>query len=300
MQAQNTNPGLSLLVRIFFGVVALVLIVGIALFFVPELVTRRWPWALTPFNTRFLGAFYLAELAVVLVQLRVNRWSPGRLALPLALAFTGLVSLVSLLYLNQFDFQHRAVWTWFIIYLGSALVSALFLWQYRRQPIPEIAWPTSFNQRTYLQIEAILLGLYGLGLLLAPALFSAFWPWKLDNFHGQLYSAIFTTGALGVWLLSRRAAAVEYLAVGLAQLVQGLFAILGLSIVDMAVHKLNWAGPGTWLWIGLFALIFASGLSKIRLAQMMNLSAKVRSVSPFSNNLHRHSQANGVHHHHEA
>lgn len=300
MQAQNTNPGLSLLVRIFFGVVALVLIVGIALFFAPELVTRRWPWALTPFNTRFLGAFYLAELAVVLVQLRLNRWSPGRLTLPMALAFTGLVSLVSLLSLDQFDFQRRAVWTWFIVYLGSALVSALFLWQYRRQPTPEIARPTSSTRRIYLQVEAAALGLYGLGLLLAPALFSAFWPWKLDNFHGQLYSAIFTTGALGVWLLSRRAAAVEYLAVGLAQIVQGLFAIVGLIIVDMAVHKLNWAGPGTWLWLGLFALIFASGLSKIRLAQTMKLPVKVRSVSPFSNNFHPSTQTNGGHHHHEA
>lgn len=283
---QNTNPPLSPWPRIFFGIVALVLMVGVALFFVPELVTKRWPWALTPFNTRFLGAFYLAELAVVLVQLRVNRWSPGRLSLPMALAFTGLVSLVSLFYPDQFNFQRRVVWTWFIIYLGSALISALFLWQYRRWSIPEIAWPTSSGQRAYLQVETAALGLYGLGLLLAPALFSAFWPWKLDNFHGQLYSAIFTTGALGVWLLSHRAAAVEFVAVGVAQMTQGLFAILGLIIVDMAVHKLNWAGPGTWLWIGLFVLIFASGLSKIRLAQTMKLPVRVRSVSPFSPNAH--------------
>lgn len=298
MPTQYTNPTLSVWVRIFFGIVAVVLMVGICLFFAPEWVVKRWPWALTPFNTRFLGAFYLAELAMVLVQLWVNRWSPGRLSLPMALAFTGLVSLVSLFYPDQFNFQRRAVWTWFIIYFGSALISALFLWQYRRWPIPEIAWSTFSTQRLYLQSEAAALGLYGLGLLVAPALFSAFWPWKLDNFHGQLYSAIFTTGALGVWLLSRRAAAVEFVAVGVAQMVQGFFAIVGLIIVDAAVHKLDWAGPGTWLWIGLFALIFASGLNKIRLALTMKLPVRISSTSPFFNNFQSHTQqANGIHHH---
>ena len=34
-------------------------------------------------------------------------------------------------------------------------------------------------------------GLYGLGMLLTPTTFSAFCPWKLDDFRGQMYGALF-------------------------------------------------------------------------------------------------------------
>ena len=35
-----------------------------------------------------------------------------------------------------------------------------------------------------LLILALVLGLYGLGLFLLPALFGAFWPWSVDSFNG--------------------------------------------------------------------------------------------------------------------
>ena len=59
--------------------------------------------------------------------------------------------------------------------MGSAVISAAFLWYYRHLLArPTTAPPAPW--RTYLRVQATALGLYGLGLLLAPALFSAFWP----------------------------------------------------------------------------------------------------------------------------
>jgi hypothetical protein len=282
MQAQNPNPSLSLGVRIFFGAVALVLMVGVALFFAPELVARRWPWPLTPFNTRFLGAFYSAELITVVVMLAVNRLAPGRLMFWMALVFTLIVSIVSLLYFGQFNPQRRITWTWFILYIGSALISALFLWWYRHRPLPGSAVPPSGLRRLYLQVEGALLGGYGLGLLLAPALFSAFWPWKIDDFHGQLYSAIFLTGAVAMFILSRAVTPVELLTMGLTQITLGLFAVTGTVIVDASVHKIVWSLSGTWVWLGMFALLFITGLGKLwwflESRRQANLNS---SVSPY-------------------
>jgi hypothetical protein len=107
------------------------------------------------------------------------------------------------------------------------------------------------------------LGGYGLGLLLAPALFSAFWPWTIDDFHGQIYSAIFLTGAVAMFILSRAVAPVELLTVGLTQITLGLFAIAGMIIVDASVHKIGWSLPGTWMWLGMFALLVITGLGKL-------------------------------------
>lgn len=263
MRLNNQNPSLSPLVRVFFGVVALVLTIGLVLFFAPDLVARRWPWPLTPFNTRFLGAFYSAEMMTIMVMLGVNRWAPGRLVFWMALVFTVIVSIVSLLYFGQFNPQRRATWTWFILYIGSALISAFFLWWYGRWSVPGSAVPPSGLGRIYLQVEGALLGGYGLGLLLAPAIFSTFWPWKIDDFHGQIYSAIFLTGAVGTFILSRTAAPVELLTMGLTQVTLGLLAIVGMIMVDASVHKIGWSLPGTWVWLGLFALLFIAGLGKL-------------------------------------
>ena len=108
-----------------------------------------------------------------------------------------------------------------------------------------------------------MLGLYGLGLLLAPATFSAFWPWRLDSFHGQMYSAVFLTGVVTSATLYRAAAPIELFTAGLSQALLGGLAILGLIVVDAAVHRVNWSAPGTWLWLGAFAVIALAGAAMV-------------------------------------
>lgn len=259
---QTTDPCLSPLVRLFAIVVALVLTIGIGLFFVPELISPRWPWQLSPFNTRFLGAFYLAEMMGVLMLVVINRWAPGRLALPLALIFATVVSVASIAHLDQFDPHRRATWGWFILYIGAAVISAYFVWRYRNLP-PADPTPTPRKWGPYLLVQGSIVGLYGVGLFAVPSTFSAFWPWPIDSFHAQVYSSIFVTNAAGALILSRAAAPAEWLTLGLAQAVFGLFAILGVVIVDATAHRVDWALPGTWLWVGAFAALCLAGLAMI-------------------------------------
>ncbi len=165
--AGASNPALTPYLRLFSAVVVLVLLVGAGLFFAPGLIQPRWPWSLTPFNTRFLGAFYTAELVMMGLLLAVNRWAPARVVLPMAFLFTALVTAASLLSLDRFDLQRPIARAWFVVYLGALLGSAGFLWRYRAlAPVeprsPPLLW------RAYLSVQAGGFTLYGLGLLLAP------------------------------------------------------------------------------------------------------------------------------------
>ncbi|ESW64388.1 hypothetical protein X769_17025 [Mesorhizobium sp. LSJC268A00] len=256
------NPPFPAALRLFSAGVIIVLIVGAGLFFAPALVKPRWPWAVTPFNARFLGGFYTAEMAVMAALLVWNRWSPGRLVLVMAFIFTVIVSAASFINLGYFNFERKAPWLWFLVYLASAAVSGLFLWRARARPsakgvILNPAW------RAYLPVEMTILGAYGVGLLLFPLTFGGFWPWPIDAFHAQVYSAIFLAGAGGTYLVWRSAPREELLVLGLAQFLVGLLAVLGLFITDAAVHRIDWTAAGTLCWLALFGWIGISGILKL-------------------------------------
>ncbi|WP_246681054.1 hypothetical protein [Mesorhizobium sp. B2-3-15] len=258
----SNNPPLPASLRLFSAGVIIVLIVGAGLFFAPALVKPRWPWPVTPFSARFLGGFYTAEMAVMAALLFWNRWSPGRLVLVMAFIFTLIVSVVSLINLGYFDFERKAAWLWFLVYLGSVAVSGLFLWRARaRQPAsgvtPSPAW------RSYMLAETAVLCLYGLGMLLFPAMVSSTWPWTVDPFHAQVYSAIFLAGADGTYLIWKSAPREELLVLGLAQFLVGLLSILGLVITDGAVHRIDWTAAATLSWLALFGWIGISGALKL-------------------------------------
>ena len=264
---KNNTSSLPL-VRPFMLIVILVLTAGsFGLYFLPEMTVPLWPWTLPPFHTRFLGAVYLSEFVAVLILLFNNRWAPARLSLPVAVSFTFVVSIASFIHLDQFDFTRRAVWLWFILYIVSFFISAFLLWHYR-QP-PENATPISSLWHTILLIQATLYGLYGLGLFSVPELFGGFWPWKIDAFHGNLYSSVFISGALGNLLVNRSAARIEFLTLGLSQFTLGLFAVLGLFIVDSQVQRVAWTNPGVYLWMLMFAILVITGVGLVGKARTL-------------------------------
>jgi hypothetical protein len=92
---------------------------------------------------------------------------------------------------------------------------------------------------------------------------SSTWPWPVDPFHGQVYSAIFLAGAGGTYLVWRSAPREELLVLGLAQFLVGLLAILGLVITDAEVHRIDWAAINTLCWLALFGWIGISGVFKL-------------------------------------
>src|SRR5207247_9478548 len=109
---------------------------------------------------------------------------------------------------------------------------------------------------------AVAIGVYGVAQLVAPEMTSAFWPWGIDAFHGQLYSAIFLTAAIALFL-SRGAAPIEYFTLCVTYAVLGFFAFLGFVIAAPTAHRVDWANAGTQLWLALFAAILLVGLALI-------------------------------------
>ena len=263
MQSQESNPALPSLFRSVTTVEGFVLaIAGFYPFFFPHRALGDWPWLSGPFNMRFIGAVYLTSLVAVIVVLAVPRWAPGRVALPMLVVFTNLVLLLSLIYIGRFEFDRGGTWAWFVLYIVIP-VSATYYWLRFRHLPPADSTPIPPAWRSYLLAAAAVLGLYGLGLLIAPRTLTDFWPWPIDDLHGRLYSAIFITLAVATLKVSRVAAPVELLLVGLTQFTLGFFSILGLVLADVSENTVEWSALGTWVWVGGFAVLLVAGAALV-------------------------------------
>jgi hypothetical protein len=263
---QNSNDSNSIKTAVPQGLwiamavsVVLLLMVGGTLYFAPSLAQLYWPWKLTPFNTRFLGAMYLSAVLPLLFCIMRPQSAPLRIVLPMFAFFTTFLLLVSCAHISSFHESRTSSHIWFGLYGMDSFVALYFLWSRRQQllrmdSVRSPRWPTIYRA------EAILLGGYGGGLLLAAPLFAPFWPWPLDEFHSHLYSGLFLAGALANWYLSHSASWIERLTLGLTQTVLGGLIGIGMWVVDAKLHRLNWASPSPWIWLTVFGLFCCIGL----------------------------------------
>jgi hypothetical protein len=191
-----------------------------------------------------------------------GRWSPTRPVLWAIFTFTLIVLVVSLFHITRFDLKTAAAWVWFGLYLALPLSAGYHLWLYRSMPTSHLN-TVPRNWRYILRGTSLLLALYGLGLILLPSTFSRLFPWKLDVFHSQLYSATFITGAVILMAVAIVATRAEFLIAGLTEVTFGVFAILGLIIVDDAVKKIDWSAPNTLAWLASMAILALLGTAMI-------------------------------------
>lgn len=254
------NPPISAVLRaVTWLEVAILAWAGGGLLLHPPLVTGVWPWALAPFNQRYLGALYAAALVAAWLQARAGRWSPGRLVTTMIFVFTLVVTIYSFVHLERFDLHRIEAWIWFGLYVGVCVNAGAHLWCYRRISLAGRE-ALAGGQRAGLQVLVAVLGGYGLALLAMPAAASGFWPWSLDAFHAQLYSVTFLTPAAGAALLLAGATPAERRALGLTLAGWGALPVAGLLWVDLAVKRVAWGEPGPWLWLGLFIAMALAGL----------------------------------------
>lgn len=101
-----------------------------------------------------------------------------------------------------------------------------------------------------------------MAILVSPREAAAFWPWPVDAFHGQVYSAMFITPAISALVMAGRAAAIEYLTIGTAHLVAGTLMITGLLFTDASTDAVTWDG-GTWVWVAGFAALAVVGAAMV-------------------------------------
>ena len=267
MASEDRNPPLPSVFRAVTTVEGFVLaIAGFYPFFFPHDALGKWAWISGPFNLRFIGAVYLTSLVAVLIVLAVPRWAPGRVALPMLVVFTNLILLLSIVYVDRFEFDRGGTWAWFALYVVIPASATYYWWRFRSLP-PADPTPVPPAWRSFSVAAAAILGLYGIGLLIAPSTLTDFWPWPIDDFHGRLYSAIFLTLAVAGLMVARVAAPIELFLVGMTQFTLGFFAILGLVFADVSEDTVDWSALGTWVWVGGFAVLLVAGAALVARAR---------------------------------
>ena len=245
--------------KVEFGVLAAA---GISLFFLPDVAQRIWPWPLSPFNARFLGAIYLASLAGVVSLLWVGRRDPAILVVPLILTFTVVVLAVSVLYVDRFAPFTLITAAWFFLYAALPLNAAWYLWR-ARTPGREGTTRLAAAWRALLVGQGVVSGGYGLGLLVAPGAVAGFWPWHVDDFHGRMYSAALLALGLASLICVWRWSPIKLVTLGVIELALGGFAALGLAVVDSSAHRVDWTSAGTLTWLAACLIAVVAGLAMI-------------------------------------
>jgi hypothetical protein len=115
----------------FFAVGFLALWVGFFGFFLPTHVDWALPWLVPPLHARFLGSMYLSGATFMVLSLLASRWDEVRVVLPMIAIWTGMLFIISLFYLSEFNFAKPQPWIWFGAYLVYPLVALWLAWQYR-------------------------------------------------------------------------------------------------------------------------------------------------------------------------
>jgi hypothetical protein len=205
------------------------------------------PLRISPLNTRFVAALYIAGGVGVIGAAFARRRQETRLFV-LGFGFvTAVILVLTLLHWPDFmadTLPHRPVWIFDYVVdpiLALVVVQAAHLWPPRHG--------TRHALSGLLLVEAGVFGLLGLALLFLPDVVAAAWPWLLPPLLGQVYGAFFATFGLGAFLAAReseRRAIRLFLA---ASLVLGVL-VLGVSILHFDRFKPE---PVTWLWFAAWA-----------------------------------------------
>lgn len=258
------NPLVSPFLRLVLAVeCSVVFVAGALLFFLPGLASNLWAWMIPPFNSRFVGAVYLAAYIPLLLFWLIPRGKPGWLTLWMILTFTTLIMITMFIHWDVFEWTRLSTFIFWALYIFLPINSAIFLVRSGDAGAAP-RYDGSAFLRIVLLIFALLGGAYGLGLLIAPKPLTQFWPWEVDAFHARMYAAAFATPAVAAWILSfRQALAAEYLSLGLNLIAGGFLPVLGTlwtNIQAPAERHINFSSVGTWIFFVFFLLTGVLGI----------------------------------------
>ena len=238
--------------KLYFAAVGiLALWVGLWGFFIPAHADEALPWLVPPLHARFLGAMYLSGTTFMLGCLLARRWVEVKVVLPMIAIWTGMLFIVSLFYLPEFNYRVPPTYVWFAAYFIYPLAAAWLAVRYRREGAPDAGLARLPDvAQIYLLLQGMATTLLALALLFAPSLMVRVWPWPITPLLAQLYSAPFLSYGLGSLLLGTRQ---TWLETRIALTAIWVFAG-GVLLASLIHHGLfSAASPATWLWFGSFA-----------------------------------------------
>jgi hypothetical protein len=237
--------------RIYFAVVGLfALWVGVWGYFFPAHVDGAIPWLVPALHARFLGAMYLSGTAFMLGCILSRRYDEVRVVVPMIAIWTGMLFVVSLFHLGEFDYTRQQTWAWFGLYLVFPLIAIWLAWRHRAEGSSPDGPDLPSWARGYLLVQGGVVTALGLALLVAPSRVVALWPWKITPLLVQIYSAPLLSYGIGSLLLASRRSWPE---VRVAVVATFVFA-MGVLIASL-VHRNLFAGLSAWIWFGAFIII---------------------------------------------
>jgi hypothetical protein len=232
--------------RIYFAAVGLLALwVGIWGYFIPDRVDQAIPWLVPPLHARFLGAMYLSGTTFMLGSIPARSYAEVRVVVRVIAIWTGMLFVVSLFYLGEFDYSRQQVWIWFGAYLIYPLIALWLIWRDRilRERLAGPGLPAWV--RGYLLAQGIVVTALALALLLVPQIMVNVWPWKITRLLAQIYSAPFLAYGLSSLMLSRQQTWPEIRVVVMATFVFA-FGVLLASFIHRDLFSISNLATGLW------------------------------------------------------
>jgi hypothetical protein len=191
--------------KIYFAAVGLLALwVGLWGYFIPSRVDWAIPWLVPPLHSRFLGSMYLSGTTFMAGCLLAKRYIEVRTVVPMIAIWTGMLFIVSLFYLDEFDYTVPTTYVWFAAYLIYPLIALQLFWKHRADREQEFGAILPTWARVYLFVQGTLVTFLGLALLLIPSAMVAAWPWEITPLLAQIYSAPFLSYGVGSFRLARQ------------------------------------------------------------------------------------------------
>jgi len=239
--------------KIYFAAVgALALWVAFWGLLIPELVDKAIPWLVPPLHARFIGAIYLSAVILMGGSMLARDFAEVKVATFIVAMWTGMLFVISLFYLSEFDFSRGPAWFWFGAYIAYPIIGFWFVWT-QRATRDESASPSLPNWiRNYFFAQGVIVTALALALLLTPEFMLTVWPWKITRMLAQIYSGPFLAFGLGSLMLSRQRtwSEVRIVAAGFFTLAVGV-------LLASAIHRslFTASSPSTLIWFGGFSLV---------------------------------------------
>jgi hypothetical protein len=231
--------------RAYFALVGLFAFwVGLWGFLLPMEADKALPWLVPPLHARVIGAFYISGLVLMVGCLVQRDRRKVGVGLRIAVVWTGMLLLASLLHLGAFDPANPRVWFWFFAYILFPPWGAFLIWRGRGEtPFPARPAPTWMS--VFFLVQGIICCGLALVLLLTPEVMVALWPWKVTVLLVQIYAGPFLSYGIGSLLLTRRVHAGE---IGTTAGAMATFVVL--IIIASLIHGdlLPLATPAVIVW----------------------------------------------------
>lgn len=232
--------------KIYFAAVGiLALWVGLWGYFIPSKVNWAIPWLVPPLHSRFWGSMYLSGATFMIGCLLAKRYVEVRIVVLMIAIWTGMLFIISLFYLDQFDYAKPPTYVWFAAYLVYPLIALRLFWKHRKDR-EQICGVNLLNWVPgYLFVQGAVAILLALALLFFPSTMVDAWPWQITLLLAQIYSAPFLSYGVGSLLLARQKTWAE---VNIA--VRAIFVFAAGVLVASLIHRNLFSATdlADWLW----------------------------------------------------